>query len=143
MKKRERQLWESADALLGGQLFLEEETDEIAPEEVMDDEAEEVDLAEPLPDMEDEETGLTPVKIMRVIDDLAAETEDEVSDEFLKNLSAELEDDVKMELVVTIATKLAELLNDGEEVEGEGEEDADELGSPDEDLVELPTEEEI
>ena len=54
MKKTERQLWEAADSLLGGQLFLEEE--ELAPEPMSEpgEEMEDLDVDDiDLPD-EDE-----------------------------------------------------------------------------------------
>ena len=73
MKKTERQLWEAADSLLGGQLFLEEE-EELTPEPMAEpgEEMEEpVDLDEPMPEMDDDEDegGISAEKLMRVIDD--------------------------------------------------------------------------
>ena len=110
MDKKDRRLWEAADSLLGGQLFLEEEEMEMDMEDTMDaGEEDAIDLDEPMPELTDEdEEGLSPTKIMRVIDDVAAESEEETEDEFLKNLSAELEDDVKMESLIKVIERLFE-----------------------------------
>ena len=143
MKKTERQLWEAADSLLGGQLFLEEE-EELAPEPMAEpgEEMEEpVDLDEPMPEMDDDEDegGISAEKLMRVIDNIAAETDDEAKDEFLKNLSAELEDDSKMESMIAVLERIFEDMDDSSEEEMDDEEmedvDVDDIDLPDEDEI--------
>lgn len=140
MSGYDRKLWEAADSLLGGELFLEEE--EMETEELpAEGEEEMVDLDEPLPDMPvEEEAGLTNTKIMQVIDDLAAETEDEEKDEFLKNLSAELEDDQKMECMISICERLFEDMDqddqsDEELEDAEPSDDMEDIDLPDEDEI--------
>jgi hypothetical protein len=143
MKKTERQLWEAADSLLGGQLFLEEE-EELTPEPMAEpgEEMEEpVDLDEPMPEMDDDEDegGISAEKLMRVIDNIAAETDDEAKDEFLKNLSAELEDDSKMESMIAVLERIFEDMDDSSEEEMDDEEmedvDVDDIDLPDEDEI--------
>lgn len=143
MKKTERQLWEAADSLLGGQLFLEEE-EELTPEPMAEpgEEMEEpVDLDEPMPEMDDDEDegGISAAKLMSVIDDIAAETDDEAKDEFLKNLSAELEDDSKMESMIAVLERIFEDMDDS----SEEMEDDEEMEDLDVDDIDLPDEDEI
>jgi len=137
MDKENRRLWEAADSLLGGQLFLEEE--EMDMEDAMGDEEEEaIDLDEPMPDMpsDEDEEGLTPSKIMSVIDDVAAESEEETEDEFLKNLSAELEDDVKMDSLMKIIERLFEDMEQDDMSDEELEDtDVEDIDLPDEDEI--------
>lgn len=139
MKKTERQLWEAADSLLGGQLFLEEEEQELMSEPEMESDeemGEPVDLDGPMPEMDEEdEGGMSAEKLMRVIDDIAAESKDETKDEFLKNLSAELEDDSKMESMMAVLERVFEDM--GEEEDDMGDEDVDV------DDIDLPSEDEI
>ena len=147
MKKTERQLWEAADSLLGGQLFLEEEEQEpmSEPEMEPDEEmGEPVDLDEPMPEMDEDEDegGMSAEKLMRVIDDIAAESDDETKDEFLKNLSAELEDDSKMESMMAVLERVFEDMGD-EEDEDDEEEDVDGFEDEDVDDIDLPSEDEI
>ena len=147
MKKTERQLWEAADSLLGGQLFLEEEEQEpmSEPEMEPDEEmGEPVDLDEPMPEMDEDEDegGMSAEKLMRVIDDIAAESDDETKDEFLKNLSAELEDDSKMESMMAVLERVFEDMGDEEDEDGE-EEDVDGFEDEDVDDIDLPSEDEI
>jgi len=137
MDKENRRLWEAADSLLGGQLFLEEE--EMDMEDAMGDEEEEaIDLDEPMPDMpsDEDEEGLTPSKIMSVIDDVAAESEEETEDEFLKNLSAELEDDVKMDSLMKVIERLFEDMEQDDMSDEELEDtDVEDIDLPDEDEI--------
>lgn len=144
MKKTERQLWEAADSLLGGQLFLEEE-EELTPEPMAEpgEEMEEpVDLDEPMPEMDDDEDegGISAEKLMRVIDNIAAETDDEAKDEFLKNLSAELEDDSKMESMIAVLERIFEDMDDSADEEMDADEEMEDL---DVDDIDLPDEDEI
>ena len=143
MKKTERQLWEAADSLLGGQLFLEEE--ELTPEPMAEpgEEMEEpVDLDEPMPEMDEDEDegGISAEKLMRVIDNIAAETDDEAKDEFLKNLSAELEDDSKMDSMIAVLERIFEDMDDSSEDEMDPDEEMEDL---DVDDIDLPDEDEI
>ena len=143
MKKTERQLWEAADSLLGGQLFLEEE--ELTPEPMAEpgEEMEEpVDLDEPMPEMDEDEDegGISAEKLMRVIDNVAAETDDETKDEFLKNLSSELEDDSKMESMITVLERIFEDMDDSADEEMDADEEMEDL---DVDDIDLPDEDEI
>jgi ligand-binding sensor protein len=145
MKKTERQLWEAADSLLGGQLFLEEEEQELMSEPEMEPDqemGEPVDLDEPMPEMDEDEGGMSAEKLMRVIDDIAAESDDETKDEFLKNLSAELEDDSKMESMMAVLERVFEDMGEEEDDMG-GEED--DMGEEDVDVddIDLPSEDEI
>ena len=154
MKKTERQLWEAADSLLGGQLFLEEEEQELMSEPEMEPDqemGEPVDLDEPMPEMDEDEDegGMSAEKLMRVIDDIAAESDDETKDEFLKNLSAELEDDSKMESMMAVLERVFEDMGDeeddmGDEEDDMGGEDVD-MGGEDVDVddIDLPSEDEI
>ena len=139
MDKENRRLWEAADSLLGGQLFLEEEEMEMDMEDVKGDEEEEaIDLDEPMPDMpsDEDEEGLTPSKIMSVIDDVAAESEEETEDEFLKNLSAELEDDVKMDSLMKVIERLFEDMEQDDMSDEELEDtDVEDIDLPDEDEI--------
>jgi len=144
MKKTERQLWEAADSLLGGQLFREQEEQELisepemGPEEEMD---EPVDLDEPMPEMDEDEDegGISAEKLMRVIDDVAAESDDETKDEFLKNLSSELEDDSKMESMIAVLERVFEDVDEDEDMDededGEEEIDVDDIDLPSEDEI--------
>jgi len=146
MKKTERQFWEAADSLLGGQLFLKEEEELMSEPEMEPDQemGEPVDLDEPMPEMDEDEdeSGMSAEKLMRVIDDIAAESDDETKDEFLKNLSAELEDDSKMESMMAVLERVFEDM--GDEEDGMGEEDVDvDEEDVDVDDIDLPSEDEI